>query len=301
MITKALADPTRLRLLLVLSQAHLTLAQTGQLLGQSGPRVSRHLRILSEASLVERSKEGKEAYFRLTNNTQIRPLINPILEALISEDQFGDLDNLKKKITAEHSRTQALEAKFYAKWNQARSFFVDEQQPEARLVEIAGKIASPTLLDIGTGTGRLLSALSSHVTSGLGIDTDKDMLSIARHRLAAENLSHISVKMGNMYNLDVSGRQFDLVCLYGVLKYANMPEAVLKEAASNISPGGTIVIVDFLEHDNSDLSDSYGHKWLGFDPNDITRWCQNAGINICEHETFTGRHLSTGLWQGMKP
>jgi len=256
---------------------------------------------MSEAALIERSKEGKEAYFRLTNDAEIRTLVNPILESLQNNDDFGDLEKLKKKILADHKQAQHLEARFYAKWNQARSFFADEQRPEARLIEIAKGMVKPTFLDIGTGTGRLLSALSSHIVSGVGIDMDKDMLSIARHRLAAENLSHLSVKKGNMYELGLNGQQFDLVCLYGVLRYASAPGPVLHEAASAVNPGGVLVIVDFLEHDYDELSDSYGHKWLGFDPEDISRWIEATGILAEEQETFVGRHLSTGLWQGIKP
>ena len=298
-LTKALADETRLRLLMLLSQAHLTLAQTEALLDQSGPRLSRHLKILVEAGLVVRSKEGKEAYFRLSHNTEVRRLINPLIEALIREDTQQDLERLRRLIDETREAAQDLEAKFYAKWNQARAFFVDEQQAESRLVEIAEGMDRPTLLDIGTGTGRLLSALGGYVSSGLGIDTDRDMLSIARHRLAVEDLSHMTVRQGDMYDLrgSIGDQQFDLICLYGVLRYAALPAPILAEAAKALTSGGSLLLVDFLEHDHEELSQSYGHKWLGFDPADLAGWAASAGLSLKFDEQFVGERLTLGLWQ----
>lgn len=301
-LTKALADETRLRLLMLLSQAHLTLAQTEALLAQSGPRLSRHLKILVEAGLIARSKEGKEAYFRLAHNAQMRTLINPLLEALIREDTHQDLERLRHLIDEARETAHDLEAKFYAKWNQARAFFVDEQQAESRLVDIAKGLKMgadrPTLLDIGTGTGRLLSALGPHVASGLGIDTDRDMLSIARHRLAVEDLSHMAVRQGDMYDLrgSIGDQRFDLVCLYGVLRYAALPAPVLAEAARALAPDGTLLLIDFLEHRHEELSQSYGHKWLGFDPTDLTAWSMSAGLTLEAQERFEGERLTLGLW-----
>ena len=295
-LTKALADETRLRLLTLLSQAHLTLAQCETLLDQSGPRLSRHLKILVEASLAERSKEGKEAYFRLTHRAEVRTLINPLIEAIVADDSHGDLEKLRLQIQAANPDAKALEARFYAKWDQARAFFVDEQQAEAKLIDIAKSLEKPTLLDIGTGTGRLLSALGPYVSSGMGIDTDKDMLSIARHRLAIEDLSHMTVNRGDMYDLGLSGQTFDLVCLYGVLRYAALPAPFIKEAAKALAPGGTLVLVDFLEHDHEELSSTYGHKWLGFDPGDLLIWGNTAGLKQSAREEIQGKHLRLGLW-----
>lgn len=299
-LTKALADETRLRLLTLLSQAHLTLAETERLLDQSGPRLSRHLKILVEAGIAERSKEGKEAYFRLTHRGEVRNLINPIISAMVSEDSFGDLERLQGQIRDQSAAAKDLEARFYAKWDQARAFFVDEQQAESRLVEIAKSLEKdgkkPTLLDIGTGTGRLLSALGPHVSAGLGIDTDRDMLSIARHRLAVEDLSHMSVRQGDMYDLALGGQKFDLICLYGVLKYAALPAPVLAEAAQSLSPSGTLLVVDFLEHQHEELSQTYGHKWLGFDLTDMKAWSESAGLDQHSYEEFAGARLSLGLW-----
>lgn len=299
-LTKALADETRLRLLTLLSQAHLTLAQCEGLLGQSGPRLSRHLKILVEADLVERSKEGKEAFFRLSHQAEARALVGPLVEALVKEDGHGDLARLQAQIEAQRQETQDLEAKFYAKWDQARAFFVDEQQAESRLVEIAKSLevdgSKPTLLDIGTGTGRLLSALGPYVSAGLGLDTDKDMLSIARHRLAVEDLSHLSVRRGDMYDLQLGTQTFDLVCLYGVLRYAALPAPVLKQAARALSPQGTLLVVDFLEHDHDELSQIYGHKWLGFDPEDMASWSKSAALSLSLHQQIRGKRLTLGLW-----
>ena len=295
-LTKALADETRLRLLALLSQAHLRLAQTEALLDQSGPRLSRHLRIMVEAGLIERSKEGKEAYFRLTGQAEVRALITPILAALRAADRFGDMDRLRAHIDAARATAQDLEAKFYAKWNQARAFFVDEQQAEARLVQIARARPSPTLLDIGTGTGRLLAALGPHVAAGLGLDTDRDMLSIARHRMAVAEASHLTVRQGDMYDLNLDGQRFDLVCLYGVLRYAALPTPVLAEAAKALAPDGTLIVVDFLEHTHQELSESYGHKWLGFDPADLATWSHSAGLRLEAREDLVGARLTLGLW-----
>ena len=297
-LTKALADETRLRLLTLLSQAHLTLARCEDLLEQSGPRLSRHLKILVEAGLVERSKEGKEAYFRLAHQPQVRRLINPLLDTLIGQDERGDLQRLRDRIDQERVQAQDLEARFYAKWNQARAFFVDEQQAESHLVALAKDLDRPTFLDIGTGTGRLLSALGPHVASGLGIDTDRDMRSIARHRLAVEGLSHMTVRQGDMYHLSASigAQRFDLVCLYGVLRYAALPGPVLVESAKALAPGGTLLLVDFLEHGHAELSQSYGHKWLGFDPRDLASWSASAGLCELGRETFVGARLTLGLW-----
>ena len=313
-LTKALADATRLRLLILLSQAHLTLAQTETLLDQSGPRLSRHLKILVKAGLVARSKEGKEAFFRLSHETEVRSLVNPLIEALLKEDTYGDLPRLQRFVDKAQQTAQDLEAKFYTKWNQARDFFVDEQQAEDRLVAIAQRLNHvpdeslsrdqifhrPTFLDIGTGTGRLLSTLGPYVSAGLGIDTDRDMLSIARHRLTLEDLSHMSVRQGDMYDLDLEGQHFDLVCLYGVLRYAALPSPVLTQAAGVLALKGTLVVVDFLEHEHAELSSFYGHKWLGFDSRDLSNWTSSAGLVLQNQEEFVGAKLTLGLWSYAK-
>ena len=300
-LTKALADETRLRLLTLLSQAHLTLAQCKALLGQSGPRLSRHLKILVEAELLGRSKEGKEAFFRLSHEAEVRALVGPMIEALARADRHGDLARLQAQIQSQQREAQELEAKFYAKWQQARAFFVDEQQAERRILALAQSLEAkgkkPSLLDIGTGTGRLLSALAPYVSGGLGIDRDRDMLAIARHRLAAKDHSHLSVQRGDMYDLQLGAQTFDLVCLYGVLRYATLPTPVLRQAASALGQGGALLVVDFLEHDQEELSQIYGHKWLGFDPEDMKGWSAAVGLTLDQHQEMQGERLTLGLWR----
>ena len=150
------------------------------------------------------------------------------------------------------------------RWDRIRSLYVDEREVEAALVEIIAAADPRDLLDIGTGTGRMLEVLAPRVERALGIDQSREMLSVARVNLERAGLENGMVRLGDMYQLALPDASFDAVVIHQVLHYADRPAAAIAEAARVLRPNGILVLVDFAPHPLEYLRDEHAHRRLGF-------------------------------------
>ncbi|MGI9350040.1 MAG: ArsR/SmtB family transcription factor [Rhizobiaceae bacterium] len=280
-LLRASGEPTRLRLLMLLAESDLTVSDLTEILGQSQPRISRHLKLLSEAGLLERYQEGAWAYFRLVDQGVGAGIISSLIEQVDVSDAQVTRD--QERLAAVRKRRSERAAEYFsnsaAEWDTIRSLHVDENQVEAAMVEMVGKDKIEAMLDLGTGTGRILELFSDIYEKGTGIDASRDMLSVARSRLDDAKLSRVQTRQGDLYILPTQANSFDLVTIHQVLHYLDDPAVAIKEAAKALKDDGRLLIVDFAPHELEFLRTEHAHLRLGFSKEQIETWMRDAGLN----------------------
>ncbi|MFK5978979.1 MAG: metalloregulator ArsR/SmtB family transcription factor [Rhizobiaceae bacterium] len=306
-LLRAAGEQTRLRLLVLLSNGDLTVSELIDILGQSQPRISRHLKLLTEAGLLERYQEGAWAYFRATDSGPAAALVNE----LISRMDGNDLQVLRdsERLEELRARRAARAADYFSSnadsWDQIRSFHVDDAQVEATMLDMVGGAPIQNMLDIGTGTGRILELFAPHYAHGVGLDGSRDMLAVARANLDKAGLSRVQTRQGDVYMLPMAGGRFNLVTIHQVLHYLNDPAAAIREASKALAPSGQMLIVDFAPHDLDILRDEHAHLRLGFSDEQICSWMEEAGLDVIETRQLnavssdadhTVKNLTVSLW-----
>jgi ubiquinone/menaquinone biosynthesis C-methylase UbiE len=304
---RAAAEPTRLRLLALCAQGELTVSELTDILGQSQPRVSRHLKLLCEAGLLDRFREGNWVFHLLARGQPAGELARRLVEALPTDDPVLALDR-ERLDAVKRQRAAAAAAYFRAnaeQWDRIRSLYIDEREVEAALVALlpdAGpenQIAD--LLDIGTGTGRILEVMGPRVGRAIGIDTSREMLAVARVNLERAALGNCAIRQGDMYQLPFASAAFDAVIIHLVLHYAERPARAIAEAARALRPGGRLVIVDFAPHELEFLRTEHAHRRLGFGTAEIMDRCREAGLDPDAPVHLPGEKLTVSLWRARRP
>ena len=301
---RAAGEHTRLRLLALLSRNELTVSELTWILGQSQPRVSRHLKLLSEAHLVDRIQEGAWAFYRLADGGPATKILAALVALLPGDDP--DLNRDYQRLEAvKRDRAEAASAYFgeiAESWDRIRDLYVAESDVEQAMLAAAGDRAIDTLLDLGTGTGRILQVFAERIGRGLGIDASREMLSVARANLAKHHSGHCQVRHGDIYNLSVPAGSMDVVTIHHVLHFLDDPATAIAQAAEALRPRGRLLIVDFAPHSLEMLRSDYAHRRLGFDDAEVTAWCLAAGLEDLrvKHLTVTGasdaEKLTVSLW-----
>ena len=284
---KAAGETTRLRLLSLLDRAELTVTDLVDILDQSQPRISRHLKLLVEAGLAERFQEGAWAYFRAVDRGRARPFIDTVLNPLNLEEGLLAQDNARLN-EIRLDRAKQAESYFAANaenWNKLRSLHVAEADVEREVLEMGLADRPKNILDLGTGTGRMLQLFGPHVESGLGVDTSADMLALARIALEEPEFSHLKVRRGDVYSLDPDTK-YDLIVVHLVLHFLEEPGAALANAAQHLSEDGHILVVDFAPHDLEFLQHEHAHRRLGISNKQIGRWFTDAGLAVEDMRTL---------------
>jgi ubiquinone/menaquinone biosynthesis C-methylase UbiE len=279
---KAAGDATRLRLLLLLREAELTVSELTHILGQSQPRVSRHLRLLCEAGLLQRFKEGSWVFYRAVDRGP-RAQLGATLATLASAEP-DVLEADRRRLSSIREQRAAAAAAFFkanaSEWERIRSLHAPEQEVEDAIVALFAGTETESLLDVGTGTGRMLELLAPLIRRGVGIDVSPEMLAIARDSLA--HTQHCQVRLGDLYRLpfaDGSGEQgFDAVLFHQVLHYLDDPQAAIVEAARILRPRGRVIAVDFAPHELEFCRDELNHRRLGFSDDEVKGWFRAAGL-----------------------
>ncbi|MDX1580275.1 MAG: metalloregulator ArsR/SmtB family transcription factor [Alphaproteobacteria bacterium] len=295
---KAAAEPTRLRLLALLEHNELAVSELTQILGQSQPRVSRHLKLLAEAGLVDRFAEGTWAFYRIAEG-QLATALATLLVDLIPEDDTVLARDLQRLDEIKASRAEAATAYFRdnaGEWDTLRSLYTPEGAVESAILEILGDQPIDTLVDIGTGTGRMLVILKDRIERGMGIDMSRDMLSVARANLDAADAQNCQVRLGDMYHLALEDHSADVALFHQVLHYAEDPAQAVLEASRVVRPGGRILVVDFAPHDLEELRTEHAHRRLGFSDEEVSAWLKKAGAEEVEVRHLKGGELTVTLW-----
>jgi demethylmenaquinone methyltransferase/2-methoxy-6-polyprenyl-1,4-benzoquinol methylase/ArsR family transcriptional regulator len=301
---RAAGDPTRLRLLLLLRQAELTVSELIEIVGQSQPRVSRHLKLLGEAGLVERFKEGSWVFCRAADRGTGAELARVIAELADPALQEADKARLAHVRSVRANTAAAYFKANAAEWERIRSLHAPEKDVEAAIARHLTAKPIENLLDAGTGTGRMLELIAPHARRAVGVDVSPEMLSIARDRLLQTGLTNAQVRLGDTYRLPflngVAGNGFDVVLFHQVLHYLDDPGAAVAEAARVMAPGGRILIADFASHKEEYLREEFAHRRLGFSDREVEGWFAAAGLAGAGTETIApqaaGEKLTVKLW-----
>jgi len=291
---RAAAEPTRLRLLALCARGAFCVTDLCDVLGQSQPRLSRHLKLLVEAGLLERVPEGANAYFQVPPGAELARLI---LARLPEDDPLLAADRRQAvRLAAERAReASAAFRRDGADWDEMRALDLPAAAIEQALLGLLPP-AIGRFLDIGTGTGRLLELVADRTERAMGVDASRDMLALARARLAERGLAgRCAVRQADMYRLPLPDAAFDVVALQMVLHYAEDPAAALAEAARVLRPDGLLVVVDLAPHDRAELMDRHKHRWPGFDDAALAGWLGGAGCTAAAPVEITGP-LAVRLW-----
>tara|TARA_R110002110_G_scaffold85816_2_gene223422 strand:- start:5748 stop:6722 length:975 start_codon:yes stop_codon:yes gene_type:complete len=302
-LLRAAGEPNRLRILALCAQGDLTVSELTRILGESQPSVSRHLKLLCNAGLLERLQEGSWAFFHLASGTPtadiLRSLIDQIDDAtgLIAQDRrrLGEIKDARAKLAEAYFREAA------GSWDQIRALHVDEGVVENAIQELLAGESLDSLLDIGTGTGRMLQVLSDRVRVALGVDQSRDMLAVARINLSAPHYRNCNVRQADMYQLPFDDQSFDLVILHMVLHFADEPGDAIREAARVLKPGGAFVVVDFAPHTMEELRDHHAHRRLGFREEEVDRWAADHGLQTIDIRNLPGDSLDVTIWKTRRP
>jgi ArsR family transcriptional regulator len=302
-IFRALADSTRLRILALLRSMELSVGELAQVLGQSQPRVSRHVKILCDAGLAERRKEGSWVFVAPGPHERVEPVV-AALEAWgrIEPDHWAVADAARlAAVRADRAAAaQSWFAQHAAEWDAIRSLHVAEEQVEAAMKAVLGDASVERLIDIGTGTGRMLELFAGRADHALGIDRSSEMLRLARVKLGERGLNHAELRQADLYALPLGDGEADLAIIHHVLHFAQQPGAAIAEAARVLMPGGRLLIADFAPHDLEELRTRDAHARLGFSDEQIVGWFEAAGLLPVRAETLEGGELTVKLWLARK-
>jgi ArsR family transcriptional regulator len=299
---RAAAEPTRMRLLALCAHAELTVSELVQILGQSQPRVSRHLKLLCEAGLLDRFREGTWAFYRLSEKGRCAELARVLVD-LIPDGDIAlalDLQRLESVKKANADRAAEYFSRNAEEWDKIRSLHIADDEVEAALQNLFPSSGVRDLLDIGTGTGRVLEIFGPAIDRGVGIDMSREMLAVARANLQKADLRNCQVRQGDMYQLPFSDASFDGVIIHQVLHYAENPAESIMEAGRALRPGGRLVVVDFAPHSLEMLRDEHAHRRLGFSESEVVRWFENAGLSPDRTVTLEGDPLTVCLWSATR-
>ena len=293
-ILKAFGHQDRLRIIALLAHGELTISELVQILKLSQPRVTQYIKALEAVGVLERIREGSWVFSRINRQDPVMfALLESVLKAIPKDDPIQQMD--KKRLEAvRQSRAKAANM-FFAQVaqdkNQLGHEYLPQRDIETALLNLAQDKRYDYMIDMGTGTGRMLELFAPFIARGTGIDISPDMLAVARHKLAAKALSHISVQQGDLYNVALPAASADLVTLHQVLHYLDDPMQAIITASRLLNPKGRVVIIDFSAHQFEDYREKYAHRRLGFSDLDMSnllssaKMTLNQSVNIPSHNS----------------
>lgn len=306
---RAAAEATRVRILFILSHGEANVSELTQILGQSQPRVSRHLKLMAEAGLITRHKEGNWVLFRLCMEGRGGALARAIVDLLPGADPLlaGDLARLEDI----RSRRSEAAARYFSEnarqWEHLRSLHVREEDVQQAMVRLAGAAPIKLHVDLGTGTGAVLRRFASQASQSIGIDSSREMLAIARVNLESAGLRNAQVRHAEIYALPFPDGFADFITIHQVLHFLDDPGRAVAEAARILSPGGRLLVVDFAPHEMEELREGHAHRRLGIAAADMAQWLIRAGLTLTRHDVLPppsrdgGEGLTVSLWLATAP
>ncbi|CAL1692044.1 2-methoxy-6-polyprenyl-1,4-benzoquinol methylase, mitochondrial [Brevundimonas subvibrioides] len=300
---RAAGKSTRLRILSLLAGEELSVMELSRVLDQSQPRVSRHLKLMTDAGLIERFPDGARVFYRVSHDVDARRLTDTVLDLL--DDAEGEADHARLGAVRDE-RASAAAAYFETvapSWDRIRSLYVSESSVESAIAGAAGPGPFDRIVDLGTGSGRMLTLLGSKARMSIGLDLSQNMLNIARANVVKAGLDKVELRHGDIFATRLPNQSADLVLVHQVLHYLVDPAAAVAEAARLVSPGGKLLIVDFAPHDLEQLRDEHQHRRLGFADEEIGRWLAEAGLDASASIALPPdtAGLTVTIWTATRP
>jgi len=306
---KAVAETTRLRILVLLSAGELNVKDLTHILGQSQPRISRHLKLLAEAGLVERFREGSWVYFHISDRSETGRMALKLIAEVDATDPLLRRDR-ERADALKREREAAAQAYFdrhAADWDRIRALHVSETDVEAAIRAELGSGPFRLLLDLGTGTGRILELLADRCERAIGIDASQAMLAYARAKFSGRGLAKAQLRHGDLYNLSLPERSADAIVMHQVLHFLSDPCQAVREAARLLAPGGRLLIVDFAPHDLEFLREEHAHERLGLPTDLVMQWLADAGLEALPARQLPPPKgagddmLTVSIWRAERP
>lgn len=300
---RAAGEPTRLRVLSLLAGEELSVMELSRILEQSQPRVSRHLKLMADAGLIERFPDGARVFYRLSSDPLARRLIDTVLDLLDESAGAADDRRLEDVRRDREAAANAYFERVAPQWDRIRSLYVCESDVEAAILRAAGDGPFERVVDLGTGSGRMLTLLGRKAKMSVGLDLSHNMLNIARANVAKAGLDKVELRHGDIFATRLPEHSADLVLVHQVLHYLADPAAAVAEAARLTAPGGRLIIVDFAPHQLEHLRDEHQHRRLGFSDEEIRRWLGEAGLRADAATTLPPDTdgLTVSIWTADRP
>lgn len=305
-ILRAAGEPSRLRILALLARGELAVMELSQILDQSQPRVSRHLKLLNEAGLIERFPDGAWMFYRLTEAGEPRRALDVLLALIDPQDAAlaRDADRLLGVQADRAAEANAYFSRNAARWDEISSLSVAEKDVEAAIKAAVGPGPFKRLIDLGAGAGRMLKLLAPEADLAIGLDLSQQMLNIARVQTAEAGLHHVELRHGDIFDTRLPDAGADLVVVHQVLHYLSDPALAVAEAARLVAPGGRLLIVDFAPHRLEFLRELHQHRRLGFSDEEMRRWLAGAGLKADPLRALPpadGEGLTVHVWSAVRP
>ena len=302
---RAAGEPTRMRILALLRREELAVLELTRILGQSQPRVSRHLKLLTDAGLIERFPDGAWVFYRLVGVGPARRLVEEFLALVSSDDAVLARD--AERLTDVGAERAGQAANYFAenaeRWDEIRTFHTAEADVERAILEIAGDGPFNRLVDLGTGAGRMLTLLGARAKSAVGLDLSRQMLNIDRTRVAHAGLGACELRHGDILGTGLPTGEADIVVVHQVLHYLSEPGAAVGEASRLISPGGRLLIIDFAPHELEFLRIEHRHRRLGFSDDEMEKWLAGAGLAVIQSKALPPAgegSLTVKIWTAVR-
>ena len=302
-IFRALADPTRLRVVALLREMELAIGELAAVLDQSQPRVSRHVRILVEAGLVERRREGSWVFLRIAKAGPVAEIIGHAEKWPFSAREALVIAHDARRLVAVRDERVAVAERYFAEhaaeWDAIRSRHVAESEVEAAMLAMMHNRRLGHLLDIGTGTGRMAEIFAPTARRITALDRSPEMLRIARTKLEGQPVP-VDLLQGDFLNLPVDDASIDSIVIHQALHFAHEPDRVIAEAGRVLRDDGHLLIVDFAPHGDEELRTLAAHARLGFSDTQIRSWFAAAGLTFANTQTLESGDLAVKLWLGRR-
>lgn len=299
---KAVGEETRLRILALFRTGELTVTELVTILRQSQPRVSRHLRLLCEAGLLERYREGTWIFYRLAEGGPEGDMARAIMQYIPFSEQILRHDG--ERLAEIKAERKEIATRYFSEnaedWDRIRTLYVSEDEVEKILLEVTADMKIDDFLDVGTGTGRILEVFAPRIGRGTGIDLSREMLAVARVNLERAKLHNCQVRQGDMYDLALADQSVDLILIHQVLHFADDPSAALREASRLLRRNGRVIVVDFAPHTLEYLRDEQAHRRLGFKDAEVIGWLKQVGLKSDPVLHLEGTELDLSIWVARK-
>lgn len=302
---RALADPTRLRLLGVLAKDELSVNELQEITQLVQSRISTHLALLQEAGLVQSRRDGKRAFYRLAeagDSGLAEQLQFGLRAAGELPEQAADAVNLRRVLALRQNHAKLL-------FNQVAGRF-DRSYGPGRSWQAFGQMLLRLLppldvADLGSGEGLLSELLALRCRRVIAVDNSEKIIAFAAAKARKAGLKNLEFRLGDLEEPPIDRASVDLVVLSQALHHAANPELAIRSAHRILRPGGQVLILDLRRHGFEQARELYGDRWLGFPESDLTHWLEAAGFREPE-VTVVAReeqspHFETLLASGVKP